>query len=190
MKNVKSFLSGTFSYARRQGVLHGVNPMWDTELPECREGEDTCTYSLEEIPTMLDKVPEPASTMIAVGGFAALRVGEIRALEIEHFDGEQLWVKQSAWRSQLKNTKTRASKAPIPVIAPLRSRLEAHIASLSPRTSGLLFPNGLISRLTCNGWSKTSFDLRSKAQAWTGTGGTLCAADSRQTCMDWEFRTR
>jgi integrase len=142
MKNVKSFLSGTFSYARRQGVLHGVNPMWDTELPECREGEDTYAYSLEEILTMLDKVPEPASTMIAVGGFAALRVGEIRALEIEHFEGEQLWVKQSAWRSQLKNTKTRASKAPIPIIAPLRVRLEAHIESLTPRTSGLLFPNG------------------------------------------------
>ena len=36
IKRVKSFLSGTFAYAKRQGVLNAVNPMWDTAVPECR----------------------------------------------------------------------------------------------------------------------------------------------------------
>jgi integrase len=142
MQHIKSFLSGTFTYARRKGVLNGVNPMWDTEIPECRDGEDTYAYSLEEILTLIEKVPEPASTMIAIGGFAGPRQGEIRGLEIESYDGEQLWVKQSAWRSHVRRTKTKASKAPIPVIAPLAAKLDAHIATVKPRTTGLLFPNG------------------------------------------------
>ena len=52
------------------------------------------------------------------------------------------WVKQSAWRSHIKPTKTKASRAPIPVIAPLAAKLDAHIATLKPRTTGLMFPNG------------------------------------------------
>ncbi len=68
IKRVKSFLSGTFRHAKRLGVLNTENPMWDTVLPECREGEDTYAYSLSEILTMLESVPEPAATMIAVAG--------------------------------------------------------------------------------------------------------------------------
>ena len=142
MKRIKSFLSGAFRYAIRLGLLPSENPMRETVLPKCREGEETYAYSLDEILRIIELVPEPASTMIAVGGFAALRLGEIRGLDVEHYDHETIFVKQAAWRSHLKRVKTKASKAHVPVIAQLGARIDAHIKRMGSPSSGLLFPNG------------------------------------------------
>jgi integrase len=143
IKRVKSFMSGTFRYAKRQGVLNTENPMWDTVIPECPEGEETYAYSLDEILRMLGLVPEPAATMVAVAGFGGLRSGELRGLEVEHYDGESIFVKQSAWRSHVKRVKTKASKAPVPVISQLATRLDAHLKTMGSPTSGFMFPNAV-----------------------------------------------
>ena len=143
IKRVKSFLSGTFRHAKRLGVLNAVNPMWDTAVPECREGEDTYAYSLREILIMLELVPDPAGTMIALGGFAGLRHGEIRGELIQNYDGESILVSQSAWRSHVRKPKTKASRAHVPVISQLRARIDRHLASMGSPTSGLMFPNSV-----------------------------------------------
>jgi len=143
IKRVKSFLSGTFRYAKRQGVLNTENPMWDTVIPECREGEETYAYSLNEILRMLELVPEPAATMIAVAGFGGLRSGELRGLQVENYDGDSIFVAQSAWRSQVKKVKTKASKAPVPVISQLAALLDAHLETMGSPTSGFMFPNAV-----------------------------------------------
>jgi hypothetical protein len=82
------------------------------------------------------------SSQTSAGGLSGLRLGEIRALAVEQYDGETVFVKQSAWRSHLKDTKTKASKAHVPVIAQLAARIDAHIERMGSPTSGLLFPNG------------------------------------------------
>lgn len=41
-------------------------------LPNCKEKQDTYAYSLEEELTMMDVVPEPAATIIALFAFAGL----------------------------------------------------------------------------------------------------------------------
>jgi hypothetical protein len=41
MKHLKSFLSGVFRYARRQGILNSENPMRDVALPKARPAAET-----------------------------------------------------------------------------------------------------------------------------------------------------
>jgi len=64
LKHIKSFLSGIFRLADQQGYYEGANPVRETSLPQVRQSEDTHAYSLEEVLTMIDAVPEPASTLL------------------------------------------------------------------------------------------------------------------------------
>jgi hypothetical protein len=54
--------------------------MRDVVLPKARPSDETYAYSLEEILQMLQMLPEPASTIVGVAGFAGLRGGELRGL--------------------------------------------------------------------------------------------------------------
>jgi hypothetical protein len=53
LAHIKSFLSGAFRYARRQGTLSSENPMRDVVIPKARAGNETCAYSLEGTLQML-----------------------------------------------------------------------------------------------------------------------------------------
>lgn len=143
LAHIKSFLSGVFRYARRQGILNSENPMRDVVLPKARPGSETYAYSLEEILQMLDVLPEPASTIVAVAGFAGVREGELRGLLWENYDGKQLSITRSVWRSHVLNPKTKASIAPVPVIAQLREKLNKHRALTGNPRSGPIFPNSV-----------------------------------------------
>jgi integrase len=141
LAHVKSFLSGVFRYARRQGILNSENPMRDVVLPRARPSGETYAYSLEEILQMLKVLPEPASTIVAVAGFAGVREGELRGLLWENYDGAQLSITRSVWRSHILNPKTKASMAPVPVIAQLREKLDHHRLLAGNPQSGPIFPN-------------------------------------------------
>jgi hypothetical protein len=53
LKHIKSFLSGVFTFACRQGVINTANPMQGVSIPRGAEPIDTHAYSLEEITAML-----------------------------------------------------------------------------------------------------------------------------------------
>lgn len=90
---------------------------------------------------MLEILPEPAATVVAAAMFTGVRKGELRALRWENYGGANLWITQSAWRGEVEEPKTVASKDGIPVIAPLRERLE-HFRELSGRPrQGFIFAN-------------------------------------------------
>ena len=55
------FLSGIL----RLATYEGASPIRETSLPQVRQADETHTYSLDEILTMIDAVPEPASPLIA-----------------------------------------------------------------------------------------------------------------------------
>lgn len=128
LKHIKSFLSGVFTYARRQGVLSGANPMQGISIPHGREPEETYAYTLEEIMRMLAVVPDPGRTALAIAAFTGLRRSELRGLRWEDYrSGEsdglpEIRVSRSAWRRHIQEPKTAKSKAPVPVI-PLLSRI-------------------------------------------------------------------
>lgn len=141
--HIKSFLSGVFRYSRRQGVLNTPNPMRDVSTPKARAGNETYAYTLEEIKRMIEVLPLKAATIVAVAGLTGIRKGELRGLLWENYDGQQLQITRSIWRSHVDEPKTPKSKWPVPVIQQLATRLERYrLESGNPR-NGLIFPNGL-----------------------------------------------
>ena len=118
--HIKHFLSGVFRYARRQGVLNSPNPMHDVEIPKGRPAGETYAYSLEEEALMLTLLPEPAATVVAAAAFTGARKGELRGFFWQNYDGSEIRVEKSVWRSHVEEPKRPKSKASIPIVAQLK----------------------------------------------------------------------
>jgi integrase len=141
LAHIKAFLSGSFRFAKRQGVINSENPVRDVVLPKGEPAAETHAYSLEEIAQMLKVLPELASTIVAVAAFTGVRKGELRGLLWENYDGEQVLISQSFWRGHALEPKTRQSKAPVPVIAQLARLLDSHRCLSGSPANGLMFPS-------------------------------------------------
>jgi integrase len=141
LAHIKHLLSGVFRYALRLGVLSSQNPMRDVEIPKARPAGETYAYSLEEETRMLALLPEPAATVVATAAFTGVRKGELRALAWENYNGSEIRVKSSMWRSHLEEPKRPKSKGPIPVIEPLRILLERHWVRCGRPDRGFIFSN-------------------------------------------------
>jgi integrase len=110
--------------------------MWN-----CRAG------ALEEVLTMIDAVPEPASTLIAAAAFTGARRGELRGMFWENYSEGELLIARSIWNGITTDPKSRKSKAPIPIIPKLAAKLEAHRASLGKAKVGRSIPTEPATRL-------------------------------------------
>jgi integrase len=137
----KMFLSGVFRYAKRQGVINTENPVRDAVLPKCKETKDTFAYSLEDELTMIRILPEPASTVVALASFIGPREGEIRGMRWESHIGDEIRIAKSVWRMHVKGPKTKASKAPVPVISQLAAKLDEYRKLCGSPETGWMFPN-------------------------------------------------
>ncbi len=140
MKHLKSFVSGVFAHAKRQSFYDKVNPVENTAIPPSPQGQDTYAYSLEEITRMLMVLPEPAATLVAMAAFTGARRGEIRGMRWENFHDGAIHIDHSIWESHVSEPKTKASKAPVPIIRQLAARLELHRKRLGLPISGVMFP--------------------------------------------------
>jgi integrase len=138
VRRCKSLLSGIFSEAIRLGFLDSGNPVREVRIPALPEPEDTKHYTLEETTTMLRTFIGPAKAIIAVFAYTGLRKSEVAALRCESWRDGALCVEKSCWRGGFTEPKSRKSKAPVPVIAPLAKILQEHLAG---RTEGLIFPS-------------------------------------------------
>ena len=164
-KWIKVTLSAIFTFARRQGLIDGVNPMQGVSIPKGRRhGRKRLAYSLEEIQQHLRlfstdellvitkknaSVYRPELAAKVVGGiigtasFAGLREGELRGLWWDDDDGEVLNIQRSVWRTQMKDTKTGEDEEDagvVPIIQPLRVLLDA----IRPENAyGFVFANSI-----------------------------------------------
>jgi integrase len=142
LKHVKSVLSAIFKHAKRTGAINGVNPVQDVSIPKARESKETHAYSLEEIYRMLALLPDPAATVVATAAFTGLRKGELRGLRWENLTTDEMQVTHSVWNRHVSDPKTRASKAPVPVISPLQRFLERHRIVMGNPQNGWIFASG------------------------------------------------
>lgn len=115
--------------------------MRDVVLPKGKPAGQTHAYSLEEIARMLDALPEPAATIIAVAAFTGVRKGELRGFLWENYNGEQVMISQSIWRGHAMEPKTRQSRDTVPVVAQLARRLDSHRCLSGSPENGLIFPS-------------------------------------------------
>jgi integrase len=128
--NVKSFLSGAFRTAVGDGKID-FNPVTAARSIEGND-PDTHAYSLEEVHALIQTM-EGLHTVQALFGvltFTGLRPEEIRGLKWEDYDREEevLNVCRTVVHSKIvEDTKTKSSKAPVPVIKTVKKLLEAHL---------------------------------------------------------------
>jgi len=134
--HIKSFLSGVFKFAKRQGVLDGPNPIQDVSIPSAKAPGDTHAYSLEDIGKMMADLPELAKTVVAAAAFTGLRKAELRGLRWEDYRDDALYVSRSIWGRHVLDPKTPHSRAAVPVVAPLADLLDK---LRSGRTGGPMF---------------------------------------------------
>jgi len=62
---------------------------------------------------MIEAVPEPASTLLAVAAFSGARRGELRGMNWEDYRDGQLYVSRSIWNGKLTEPKSPKNRAPI-----------------------------------------------------------------------------
>jgi integrase len=107
-----------------------------------REAKDTYAYTLEEVTAMLMRLPLRSAAVVSVAAFTGLRKGEISALMWEQYRDGLLYVEKSKWRTHLSGPKTKKSKSPVPVIAPLAKILERWRGTMGNPDSGWMFGSG------------------------------------------------
>jgi integrase len=132
---VKTFMSAIFSEAIRAGLRKDdQNPVVEVKVRglsgQQKKKTVTFAYSLDDIRRILGVLSEPSRVLIAVAAFTALRRSEIVALKWDDYDGKAIWVRRNICFGEkgemsVELTKTEASEAPVPVIAPLRRILDA-----------------------------------------------------------------
>jgi len=123
---IKTAMSALMSYALRLGFISGSNPARESKAEGRRSTFKGHAYTLQEIEWMLQHLGEPAKTVCAVAAFSGLRESEIRGLMWADYDGTELLVRRSVWRTAISETKTESSTGSVPVIEPLRKMLDAH----------------------------------------------------------------
>jgi integrase len=141
MQRIKSFLSGVFRLGVQQGYYDGANPIRETSIPAARRSDETYAYSLTEELSMIQAVPEPAATMVAVAAFTGARRGEIRGMSWENYKNGELLIDRSIWNGIATEPKSVKSRAPIPVIGWLAAKLAAHRQRIGNPISGPIFAN-------------------------------------------------
>jgi integrase len=132
LKHVKHLLSGVFRYAIRTGALNGMNPVQAACIPRPRTGSETHADGLDQIQKMLDILPQPAKTIVAIAAFARLRKGELRALRPGDYDGTSLKIQRAAWRRYMTEPKGKRGIGTVPLILTAARLLDEHLASVKP----------------------------------------------------------
>ncbi len=125
LRNVKSFLSGAFRYAKRTDAIN-ENPVRDSVVPKGKPRGETPAATLEQIQKFLTLLPEPAKTIVLVAAMTGLRKCEVMGLQWTDVVGNELHVNRSVYRGTVTDTKTQASRAPVPLLPVVRKALEAH----------------------------------------------------------------
>lgn len=150
LQHFKSFLSGVFKRAIQLGYYSGVNPVRGTDTPKGRASDETDAYDLSDTQTIIALLPEPASTIAALAGYAGLTRSEIRGLLWENYDGSLIRVTQAVWGSHIGTPKTDARKDDVAVIAVLRKKLDLWRLQCGEPKTGLMFQSSTGTPLDLN----------------------------------------
>src|ERR1700730_5700775 len=143
LQHLKSVLSRIFTFAKNEGAFDGANPVQGALLPSrVREAKETFAYDLSQILQILDVLPLLPKAVVATASFVGLREGELRGVEWPDYNGTEMTVNRSIWKSVVNRPKTRASRNSVPVIPALATILDEYRMSMHNPNSGLVFHSG------------------------------------------------
>jgi integrase len=143
LQHIKSVLSGIFTFAKNEGAFDGANPVQGALLPsKAREAKETFAYDLSQILRILDVLPLLPKAAVATASFVGLREGELRGVEWPDYNGKEMTVCRSVWKSVVNRPKTAASRNSVPVIQALATILDEYRLSMHNPKSGVIFHSG------------------------------------------------
>jgi excisionase family DNA binding protein len=123
LKDLRSSLSRVMQWAVDCKWI-GVNPCRGVKLPNGTG--NTITRNVltpEQVRAIVEKLPEPYSTLILFLALTGLRIGEAVGVRWADFDGEVLNVSRRVYEGTVGTLKTKKSKRSIPIPASLMQRL-------------------------------------------------------------------
>lgn len=123
---IKAVLSAVLTHAIQTGALDGANPVHSVSVPGKPEKFKGHAYSISEIEKMLTSTTGIARVVIGVAALTGLRLAELRGLRWGDFDGENLHVQRSVWRTIVGQPKTEVSEGNVPVLPLLQAALKKH----------------------------------------------------------------
>ena len=138
--HIKHFFGGVWTHAIRMDQCSN-NPWRYVALPSAPEAGETHAYSPETIETIIEATPAPYDLIVLLAATTGLRKSEIRGLRWSDWGPETstLTVNRAVWGAHTGSTKSRASKAPVPVVPALAARLTAALPK-GPKCTGWMFP--------------------------------------------------
>jgi integrase len=131
LKHLKWLGVAIFDFAAKRGAYNPdvQNPFRRVDIPPTKyEARPARHTDLEAVVEMIETLDEPASTVVATAAFTGLRKSELQGLRWEDFRDGRLFVERTAWRptNVVESTKTKAAKAPVPVISILARYLQTY----------------------------------------------------------------
>ena len=142
LMRIKSFLSGTFKHAKREGLIDSENPMRDVSVPGRPvkfKGEIYSMSEIEQIAECVGAVDMRAFAVVSVAAFAGLRMSELRGLRWADFNGESLKISRSVWRTHVGATKTPSSQESVPVLPILKKVLDEYRVRVNGKDGDYMF---------------------------------------------------
>jgi integrase len=141
--NVLGTLASVLKLARKWGYAVAGFQHGDLVIPCAKPRKTGRFFTGEQVRSILALASEPWRTIFALAAMTGLRPGEVLGLSVDDLDFEQrlIYVRRSAWCSQLISPKNASSAATVPMPEPLADLLTKHLASWLPNEKRLLFSN-------------------------------------------------
>lgn len=127
LRHCKAIVSALFTFAKQNGVIDGINPVFDAGLPKkAPKSKPTRATTPDEVVAILNVLTGTPRLAVALVYFCGLRPGKARGARWEDFDGSRIHIRRSVWCTHVSEPKTADSLAPVPVYEPLLSILKEH----------------------------------------------------------------
>jgi integrase len=135
LRSVRATFSTVLQSAVKRGHVeknraHGVC------IREADSKRERRFYSLEQVRSLLNELPEPCASVVSVAVLTGMRIGEILALRWKRIDllGATLEVAENYSSAEFGPPKTKSSRRVIPISSALRQVLEGQRARMAPET--------------------------------------------------------
>lgn len=141
--NVLSTFSSMLTRARRWGYICEKVDISELVLPKEEVKTEARFFTPDQVRKIIAAASEPFHAIFSTVAMTGIRAGELLGLKVEDIDFVErlIFIRRSVNRGHVQTVKSRASKKPLPMPAPLAAILETHLKTWRPNPDQWLFAN-------------------------------------------------